>query len=316
MRREAALRGLRAAGLLALTFTAGCGGSVRDSHYNRGVRLQRDDRPLAAARAYRRAIEKDPLAGNAHYNLGTVYHGLGNLAKARQAYERALALRADPRAHINLADIEEQEGDLPKARDHLDRAVLADDDSAFPICHRGFFHERRGDLAKAEADYRTGIEREPEDGYCHLRLGKLLWKTGRTRDALGSLEEAVKIDPSFAAAWKALGDLSREMGRQTVAIRAFERLATLEPDGVEHRVALGEVYLELDNPGLAAISLWKARGIGPSDDRIRPLLLRAYKALIAREEKEAAGEKEVQQGSSRKEAVPGGGTAGPGRRRK
>lgn len=38
-----------------------------------GVHLQRSNRPQDAIEAYKRAIELDPLQGNAHYNLGLIY---------------------------------------------------------------------------------------------------------------------------------------------------------------------------------------------------------------------------------------------------
>ena len=271
----------RAGGLLLLCAALGCGGSIRESHFNRGVGRQKDHLLAAAARSYRRAIEEDPKSALAHYNLGTVYHELGKLKKARTSYEKALTLRTDPRAHINLAAIFEQEGRHPQALAQLELAAKADDESAYTVCYRGFFHERRGDLEKAEADYRAGMEREPEDPFCYLRMGKLLWKKGQTEEAFDSLHEAVRLDPGFAVAWKTLGELSRESQRTAGAIRAYERVATLEPDEAEHRVVLGSLYLQRGDPRRAAEALWKAHTLAPRDERLHGLLLEVYVDLLS-----------------------------------
>ena len=261
----------------------GCGGSIRETQFEKGLRRHKENRLPAAARSYRRAIQEDPEDWRAHYNLGTVYHEIGNLRKARAAYLRALSIYDDPRARINLAAILEAEGKNEAALEELNKAVEADDDSAYPICYRGFFHERRGDLERAMEDYRSGIENEPDDAYCHFRLGALLAKMGQPDEALESLGEAVDLDPGLAIAWKAFGTLSIERGSINSAIRAFERLSTLEPDEVGHPVMLGDLYLQKGQAQRAADALWRARVISTEDERIARLLLVAYSELLSGE---------------------------------
>ena len=267
--------------LLLIVLQWACGGTIPETAFRRGTRLQKEGRLPAAARAYREAIEDDEEDARAHYNLGTVYHEIGKPEKARTSYKKALSLQENPRFRINLAAILEEEGKLPQALAELDRAVEADEESAFPLCYRGFFHERRGDLEKAMADYRAALENEPEDAYAHLRIGKLQARMGRIDEAQGSLEEAVRLDASSVLAWKTLGEIAMTAGETAATIRSYERLATLQPDEAGHRIALGEIYLRRGQPRLAARSLWKARMLDGSDHRIGPLLLTAYRMLLS-----------------------------------
>ena len=254
----------------------GCRSTPGDSYYNRGVRLQGEGRLPAAVRAYREAIDDDPEDARAHYNLGTVYQEIGDARKAKAAYEAALRLRDDPRAHVNLAAILEQEGQTDEALRHLDTAVGLAEESAFPWGFRGAFHERRGDAARARADFLAGIEAEPEDASCHLRLGQLLRREGKHDEARRSIDEAAGLDPRSRPAWRALGELAREMGDTPGAIRAYERLATLSPDRVATFVILGELYLERGQPARASLALERAVLLAPPALEVRRLRLRAY----------------------------------------
>ncbi len=88
-----------------------------------------------------------------------------NVEKARQAYERALAL--DP-AHL-------------AARINLGRLL----------------HEA-GDAPRAEKTYRDGLERYVKDPLLYFNLGVLLAAAGRLEEAIAAYRSALHEDPRFA----------------------------------------------------------------------------------------------------------------------
>ena len=289
-RRRTPLLALAAAVLGAACLGAACSSTKERSHYNRGVRLQGEGRLPAAARAYREALADDPEHARAHYNLGTVLQEIGELDRAKASYEATLRLRDDPRAHVNLAAILEKGGDAPGALRHLDTAVDLAGESAFPWCYRGAFFGRQGDAARARADFLAGIEAEPDDALCHLRLGQLLRKEQRGEEARRSLEKATRLDSGSRPAWRALGELAREIDDTPAAIRAYERLATLSPDEVETFVILGELYLEGGQPTRASLALERAVLLEPPDHEVRRLRLRAYVDQLSAELDAAVGD--------------------------
>jgi tetratricopeptide (TPR) repeat protein len=70
------------------------------------MRLE-DGRPEAALKAYARAVEQGAeLTAEDHFNRGTAYQKMGQLAKARQEFQKAIEMRKDfGRAYIAIGDL-------------------------------------------------------------------------------------------------------------------------------------------------------------------------------------------------------------------
>jgi tetratricopeptide (TPR) repeat protein len=81
-------------------------------HYSR-------DEVVEAQALYERAIGLEPDFFEAHFNLGNIYHDLGNFDEAQSCYREALRLNpqyAD--AHFYLAVTFEKMGQSQEARPH------------------------------------------------------------------------------------------------------------------------------------------------------------------------------------------------------
>lgn len=103
-----------------------------------------------------RLDEGDPEVWN---NLGLVARKRGDLAKARESYEKALALKPEyPEALNNLAVLSMQSGDTAKAKELLDRALKIS--PAYPEAnfHLALVFEQRGDKAKAVEYYKRFLQ--------------------------------------------------------------------------------------------------------------------------------------------------------------
>ena len=76
------------------------------AHVNRGVVLNRLNRPEEALAAYERALELQPTNADAHCNRGNLLKELGRTDEALQAYDKALKLQPDDlRAGNNRATV-------------------------------------------------------------------------------------------------------------------------------------------------------------------------------------------------------------------
>ncbi len=91
-------------------------------HYNLALRAwERGNKKEAEARL-KNALERDPSSADYWVLWGVIQEGLGRPGPARQAHERALALRPwDERAHYNLARLSLLEKKPVDAAEHLDR---------------------------------------------------------------------------------------------------------------------------------------------------------------------------------------------------
>ncbi|HWG20596.1 MAG TPA: tetratricopeptide repeat protein [Terracidiphilus sp.] len=95
--------------------------------------------------------------------LGATYRALGDITKARDAFEQAIEL--DPRyeeALYNLALIEE-EVDAQKTVELLERAIEIDSDYGLAHHELGGVYEGLKDLTRAEYHFRRSIEIDPGD---------------------------------------------------------------------------------------------------------------------------------------------------------
>src|SRR5215468_138822 len=73
-----------------------------------------------AISAYDRALQADPRRIDVLLNCGTLYYEDGNLEKAAECFERALALDAgNALAHFNLGSVLDELGQVETARQHL-----------------------------------------------------------------------------------------------------------------------------------------------------------------------------------------------------
>jgi len=110
-----------------------------------------------------------------------------------------------------------------------------------------------GDLAKAEAAYRTAIEIMPESALAHLGLGQLLVRTGRRAEGETHLQ-----------AFRRLRSLQTEA-------RLLEQGVNRDPRSIENLVRLAHVRALLGQYGQALVPLERAMRLAPGDDRIRRL---------------------------------------------
>ncbi len=97
---------------------------VAPYHFNHGVCLQALGDLVAAAAAYRSAVELEPRYRSALENLGVALQDSGDLGGARHAYERALEIAPDSvLAHQNLGTLLNNAGLTGEARSHFDATL-------------------------------------------------------------------------------------------------------------------------------------------------------------------------------------------------
>lgn len=87
----------------------------------------------------------------AYNNMGMIYFGQGNVAEARRAYNKALAIDAqNPDVNFNAGVAAMAEGDLAKAEEHLGKAAGTQGNLAAAM---GTLYTMKGDYKAAKAAY-------------------------------------------------------------------------------------------------------------------------------------------------------------------
>jgi tetratricopeptide (TPR) repeat protein len=176
---------------------------------NEGVTLMDGGRLEEAAQKFEEAIRTWPDFGDAHFNLGVVYHSMGQADSAEASFRRTL--EADPtyaKAHYNL----------------------------------GIICDRRGDFDSAEAEYRAAVRLDPLHAQGWANLGVLEGKRGRFEEAIPFLERALEIESGLLQArfnlafayervdverakeqWRIYLDQARARGMNPATIEQIER---------------------------------------------------------------------------------------------
>lgn len=107
-------------------------------------------------------VEDAPNAPLGHYNLGNEYLSRGDLVKAKQAWERAIALNAFYSDALNqLGSYYLSENSLVRAQEYYARAVAANPNNAEAHYNLANVLEALGDNEKASSQYRLFLRNVP-----------------------------------------------------------------------------------------------------------------------------------------------------------
>jgi Tfp pilus assembly protein PilF len=199
--------------------------------------------------------------------LGVIYHDRGQIALARDYFEKALAL--NPRyteAALNLAVTYNEQGLYDEARrvhEHATSHQSAEGKQIEPFA--------RGKLSNMHAD-----------------LGQAYAELNMPDKAIAEYREALDLSPSFADVRTRLGQLLKDCGRLDDAEAELERVKRDRPGYVPARISLGANYFA-KNDKIAARREWSdVLEIDP-ENRTARMYLRMIDQLIAQDEASAAG---------------------------
>lgn len=141
----------------------------------------------------------------------------------------------------------------PPLEPQTDWAIPAPNAEA--ACRHAAELELHGDTESALAAYREAITRWPAFSPLHARLGNLLLRLGRDRDALPVLRQAAALDPASAVGQCQLGLALLETEAPAEAAAALQRALELRPGFPEALASLSEALrrqLRLDEARQAA----------------------------------------------------------------
>lgn len=177
-----------------------------------------------------------------HFMLGLSAWKAGDLAKAEEAFEKALSI--DPDHLKSLANLSRVFLDQNRSDDALDRlSHAADIDPNSNDVHRllGRAYHAQGKTDEAVDAYRRAIALDERDAWAMNNLGLLFLEEQRADEAVPLLARAVELRKGVPAFHNNLGMALEHTGRFVAAAAAYSGALTADPGYVKAQQNLARV---------------------------------------------------------------------------
>ncbi len=271
------IRGLQHGDTTALrhgvTLLDDAAGAFGEAQYLRGYGYMQLGEMARAAEPLEQAVALDPKPERLNA-LAQTYERLGREGAAiRDLYERALAVqpaRADIR--VNYGRYLETQGELDAAAAQYEAAAAEYPWLAPAQFNLGTARLRQGDRVAAERSLREAVRLDPDGGQALGNLGFLLAQDGRLDEARALFEQAVRAEPENPVAYGNLGAFHMNDGRPEIAVRWFTRAVELDPSYVDGLANLAFAWYLLGEDDEARRYAEEALRLAPNHPQARQIL--------------------------------------------
>jgi len=215
--------------------------------------------------AFELAARSNPNAPTL-YRLGTLLVKAGQPAKAREAFERVLAMKPDlAEASNDLGALLAQDGDLPGAIEKFRSALATTPDYPDALNNLGYALLLQGQAEEARALYEKALKIQPDFPEALNNLGLIFGREGELDRAESYFRDALARRKDYGEAANNLALVLVERGQRDEAIRLLESFLETRPDHEGTTITLAKVYVAADRPRDAQRVLERLLQRNPSD---------------------------------------------------
>jgi tetratricopeptide (TPR) repeat protein len=242
-----------------------------DRHFTLGLAESEYD-ITAAMGSFRRALELSPRHALARYNLALVLRRADRLDEAIVELNRALAVEARPEMRYSLGIIYWHQGDLDRAEQALDAAIATEPRYFDAQYNLGSVLKAKRDLKGAASALRRAIALRPDLPAPHYTLAQVLELQGDPRGAAREIEEADRLRQRAerereAVVLTAVGSERLRTGDVQGALTEFRRATEVCDDYAPAHYQLGLILERLGQTEAASAAFARAA-------RLNPILIR------------------------------------------
>jgi serine/threonine protein kinase/Tfp pilus assembly protein PilF len=203
------------------------------AHYNLGWLFHRERRYQEARAEYETALGLGLDTGLLYSNLGPCLHHLKDLAGAVAAYEAAIerGFTRDSSLYHNHAVALEGLGRNEAAVESYEQAIKLQPGGIYSYYYLGLLHEKMGQLDKAVAAYRRGVDQEPGFRPMQEELARLLLVMGKPpaqgdelAKEIKKFEEAEPVAGPGGAVAQLLEEYRGALAPRLASCRSIDRL--------------------------------------------------------------------------------------------
>jgi tetratricopeptide (TPR) repeat protein len=212
-------------------------------------------KPMDAATAFQKAVEKYPKSGDALFCLGWAFEKAADapeiqsaarqerLAKAAEAYDKCASMDPGVRPRDSLGFVYLLTNKHAEATKEFKRAT--DIEPKFAPAHNnlGLASDMADNRSDAKTRYQMVLDKvDKENVRARVMLALDLWLDGSAAKAIKELEKVVKDAPNDDLAWTFLGDVYYDANKVDSAIKSYKRATELNDKNFFAWFHMGRAY--------------------------------------------------------------------------
>jgi len=195
---------------------------------------------------------------------GIAYHRSGQLAEARDIYNKVIkAYPVQPDALHLLGVLELEGGRLENAEEFIAKAIQSDPGQATFYNNLGNVFLQKECLDEAAQNYHKALALKPDYAAAYFNLGNVHQQLKQWREAITHYCRALAIKSDFVQAWFNLAKAYRAENHIKSARDAFHKVVRLKPDFVDAYDELASIYDDLSQPDKAIFYYKKSLELKP-----------------------------------------------------
>jgi arylsulfatase A-like enzyme/Flp pilus assembly protein TadD len=202
-------------------------------------------------------FENNPENYGLILDYGTLLVKTGQVDKGIQFIQKAMGIiDNDPDAWIRLGMAYAAKGELQKALDYYEKALALDSNNALIHDNLGFIHfslfQKTGktqDNTAAMENFRKAVQLDPSLASAYNGLGGTYKASGQLDEAIRAWEKSLELNPDFSFPLYNLGVAYLEKGNKADALKCLERYLFLNQNNLspEERRKLDALILKCKN---------------------------------------------------------------------